>query len=158
MHANVLASLIAVAISAPAVARSNGAFVVKQSYAGFVAPDYIRNEKCELYADHVVITKDFGPDNSLVERRAITLTGDVGALIERATGETVTSTPNLICDGPSTTILTYRGGDGDTPTGPTLFQTGGCGTPTEKRDGGASQILTAIIDNYCPTTYQAARP
>jgi hypothetical protein len=125
--------------------------IVKSNGSGFVSADWNRSETCEIYSNRVVITRNFGLDNAIVETRAIELVGDIAAVIVKAAAEPLTETDNFLCDGPSSFI--FAGAPGSEVT---LFSTGGCGSPEQVRNGGASQILTDMVLTYCPKLHDSA--
>jgi len=84
----------------------------------------------------------------LAEERKITLTGNVKKVIELAKEEKVEEKDNMLCDGPSTSIV--AGGEND---GVLIYSTGGCGSPRKQRTGVNSQKLRSIVDIYCPQTF-----
>ncbi len=115
---------------------------MKSTSSGLVPPDFVRSESCEVYSDRVVVTRHYGPI-TLEETKRVTLTGDIAKVISKASGEETTETGTSPCDGPTTFIAA-----GDT----VLYFSGSCGSPTERREGPASEILRDIVDNYCPQT------
>jgi len=128
--------------------------VTKHNGGGFVPPEWARYEKCEVHTDKVVITRNYGVERSVgfkyTETRAIQLSDPVKNVLKKAKTEPVKTKPNFLCDGPSTTILSQDG----TAT-VTLYNTGGCGTPSEERNGPASKMLRDLVDSFCPKTFRA---
>jgi hypothetical protein len=134
-------------LAAPAFA-SNDALVTKSSYPGYTSPDWVRTERCEVYLDKVVITRNFGYSGesgfTATETRPVTITPSILAVIERAKTEELKETPNGLCDGPGTGVSSGE---------LVLFSTGGCGSPRLERNGGGSRMLRDLADTYCPKTY-----
>src|SRR5262249_45530934 len=120
------------------------ALITKTNFPGFTPAFAIRTENCELFADRVVITRQFGLEHGIRETRQIELFASIDKLIAEAAAESVVSTPNFLCDGPGTVVSA-----GDV----LLYSTGGCGTPSNERAGHASAVLRDMIDAYCPTTH-----
>jgi len=134
------------------------ALISKTSGGGFMAPEYAGYERCDVYADKVVLTHQYGMVREtalqLVEERNIKLSGDVATVIEKARAEQETTKPNNLCDGPSTSI-TANPAQGEAVV---LFSTGGCGSPEHSRDGVYSSKLKNIVNVYCPQTYKFSNP
>jgi len=128
------------------------AIITKHSGGGFMMPDHAGFERCEVFADKVVITHQYGMQSptalALVEERKVSLTGDYYLVIEEAKKEPVTEKENMLCDGPSSDIR--AGGEAD---GVLLFTTGGCGSPRKERQGVNANKLRGIVDIYCPKTF-----
>lgn len=138
------------------VASASDPIVSKSSGGGYTLPEWSRWESCLVYGDHVDITKVYGsgPDRvELKERRDISLTASAGSLATIAAAEAVDEVENPLCDAPETTV--WMGGAASEAS--VLFQTGGCGSPRKSRNGPASDALRAIVNIYCPTTYDSAR-
>lgn len=138
-------------VSAPAFAAP-AALVTKTNGSGHVHPDYYRSEKCEVFADRVVITRAYGMGvNGLktVETLNVSVAGDLKQVIANATAANVAEKENMLCDGPSTTIST-----GNT----LLYSTGGCGTPRKEREGAAARALRSLVDAHCPVTHDFSQP
>jgi hypothetical protein len=125
------------------------ALVTKVSGSGFVMPDWARSERCEVFADKVVTTRTFGGSDedgrfTVRDVRRIHITAGISRILARAAAEAETSTPNDLCDAPSSSITaaTEQGSF-------TLFNTGGCGSPRIERNGGASGMLIELANRYC---------
>lgn len=134
------------------MAAPSKALISKHSGGGFMAPEYAGFERCEVFADKVVLTHQYGMQQAtaltLTEERKVALTGDVKKVIELAKAEAVEEKENMLCDGPSTSIT--AGGEADPVL---LFTTGGCGSPRKQRNGVYSNKLRSIADIYCPNTF-----
>lgn len=125
------------------------ALVTKVSGSGFVMMDWVRSERCEVFVDKVVTTRSFGGSDedgrfTVRDVREIHITAGINRILERAAAEAETSTPNNLCDAPSSSITaaTEQGSF-------TLFDTGGCGSPRIERSGGASGMLIELANRYC---------
>ena len=120
--------------------------IEKTSGGGGTPPEYQRFERCFVYQDYVEVVHSYGTNNRVIlnERRNVAISGNLQALISQAAQEKLESTPNLLCDAPTTQTASR---------GVLLFSTGGCGTPKRERQGFASMRLKEIINLYCPTTY-----
>ena len=153
MKSKIIAAFITMMVTAPAFAGYAGPLIVKTSGGGYMHPDWVRSEKCELYLDKVVITKNFGHEHAMKETRKIELSGDLFSLIEQAATETVSLEDNYMCDGPSTGIYAVQILPTDETENLPLFSTGGCGSPTKTRVGVYSSKLVDMVSVYCPKTY-----
>lgn len=125
------------------------ALVTKVSGSGYVMADWVRSERCEVFADKVVTTRTFGGSEedggfTVKDVRRIQITAGINRILERAAAEAETSTPNNLCDAPSSSI-TAAAEQGSF----TLFNTGGCGSPRIERNGGASGMLIELANRYC---------
>jgi hypothetical protein len=145
---------------------SNMAYALKQipliekiSGGGFMPPEYMRSEKCEVFADRVVRNKSFGVNAdhfiTLHEEFPIHLGGDLNLLISLAAQEPEKRGTDQICDAPSTQIVAHQVGAKAGDQGFVIFSSADCGTTSIKRDGPHSAALTEIVDMYCPQTWNA---
>lgn len=131
-------------VSASAFAESP--LITKLNHSGFTPPEYSRSEKCEVYSNRAVITRQIGVTGGHVtstEVRNFKLQGAMKQLLQNAANATLEEKENLLCDGPHTTVSA-----GST----LLYATGGCGAPRKERQGAAAMQLRAIIDEFCPVT------
>ncbi|WP_141735148.1 hypothetical protein [Oligoflexus tunisiensis] len=128
------------------------ALITKTNATGYTAPEHVRLETCELFLDKVIITNQYGADaDSTVtsrEVRNVTFSESIFNILEQAGAETLSSSNNYVCDGPTTSISSHHAG-----TDLVLFETGGCGSPRLERQGAASLILLDMITAYCPTVH-----
>lgn len=131
--------------------------ISKSSGGGFMMPEYAGGERCDLYSDRVVISNTFGMQGptavAIAETRAISLKGNLQAIINQAKTEQVTTKPNNLCDGPATSIVANDG----SANGVLLFSTGGCGSAERTRNGIASDKLRNLVNLFCPKTYSFAQ-
>jgi hypothetical protein len=133
------------------LAFADSAIVRKSNSSGYTAAQWVRTEACEVFRDKVVISKNFGFSPAGVTLRQelpVAISGDVDQVIRNAKAEKEKHDPNMLCDGPSTTVETF-----DKKASITLFSTGGCGSDRVMREGPASSALREIADQYCPKTY-----
>jgi hypothetical protein len=134
-----------------AVAADVQPLITKTSGGGFTPPEWARYEKCDVFANHVLIVKHYGVGANafeLKEDRKITLTAGIQNSIKLAKTEQLEEKDNGLCDAPGTTITL---GSGETAT--VLFTSGGCGSPRKERAGPHSTALKDIVNTYCPQTY-----
>jgi hypothetical protein len=124
--------------------------IVKRNATGYVTPESSREEVCEVYSDHVLITRTYGDHLVQKENRPVHISNLKEAILG-AFNETVSSTPATMCDGP-TTVTSAEILGLSTPT-IVLFQTGECGQPRLFREGPESQNLRDIVDSFCPVTH-----
>lgn len=154
MQFNVVAFAFVAVSAIPSAAFAADPLVVKSNYPGYVHPAWLRTETCEIFADRVVITRRFGAldDGSFTtsESRAVTVSDGIEQVIANAAGETLGETPNGLCDGPSTQVSARRAGERGEEL--VLFNTGGCGSPRQERDGVFTKMLRDLVDVYCPKT------
>lgn len=125
------------------VFASEKALITKVKYPGFVHPDFAVIVSCEVFLNHVSITKTFGNGDSrvvLTEAKNINIAGNIEKLISAAAADKIQETPNNLCDAPST--ATMIGSE-------VLFSSGGCGSPQKERQGGAAYLLRSMVDGYC---------
>jgi hypothetical protein len=120
------------------------ALLTKTNFPGFQPAFSIRTEHCELFADRVVITRQFGLTHGIRETRQIQLFADLKLLIAEAAAEELKSNANSLCDGPGTVVSA-----GDV----LLYSSGGCGVAGSERVGHATKQLRDMIDLYCPITH-----
>jgi hypothetical protein len=125
------------------------ALVTKMSSSGYVMADWARSERCDVFADKVVTTRSFGASEedgrfTVMDVRRIQITAGIDKVLARAAAEDETSTPNNLCDAPSSSITAAQGQGTFT-----LFDTGGCGSPRIERKGGASGMLIELANRYC---------
>lgn len=149
-------SLALLVAAAPAFAAPyDGPLVVKTNGSGYVSPEYWQSEKCEVFLDKVVITKQFGIDEGFMatETRQLTLTDSIRTTITKAAAAQLTSKDNGLCDAPSTSVVAYKADASGNAKAVELFSTGGCGSPRLERQGGAAWALRKLVDSYCPTTH-----
>jgi hypothetical protein len=141
-------TLVAASIS---VAAEEKPYITKTSGGGYVHPDYTQWEKCEVYRDHVLVSKLYGSGDTKTvsnEVRPVKFDGNLSEVVKKAAAEKVVEKDNGLCDGPSTTIKAED---------VVIFSTGGCGSKRIAREGPFSRRLTLIVDNYCPTTHDFNR-
>ncbi len=147
------AFILSMALAASAFAANTKPFLTKSSGGGFTMPEYAGGERCELYADKVVVSHQFGMVQPtalrVIEEKKVNLIGNIRLVIEKAASEEVTTKPNGLCDGPSTSITADNGQQEPV----LLYVTGGCGSPARERNGVYSSKLREIIDLYCPKTF-----
>ena len=129
--------------------------MIKSSGGGFVSPEYINSETCSLFTDRVVISKNFGSargGNAMSFERTLPakLSGDMVKILQLASAEKTTETPNGLCDGPATHIAAQIPGSAEPIV---LYSTGGCGNPKIQRQGANSRNLMTIINEFCQKTY-----
>lgn len=137
-------SMLALTLMAP--------FLIKSSGSGFVHPNWSRSEKCEVFNDHVLMTRTYARESLEYIFPYQAEAGTVLEMIEKAMGEKVIQEPNYLCDGPATYIkATFQkdGVDQDL----VLYSTGGCGSPKIVRQGPFSSALIDIASTFCPTTH-----
>lgn len=123
--------------------------VTKVSGGGHMMPEYAGTIRCDVYPNKVVITNVNGFSGptafTMVEERKISLSSDLKAVIEAAKAAKIVETPNMLCDGPTTSIV--AGEDVG------LYFTGACGSPKRVRQGLAAQKLVNLVGQFCPLTY-----
>lgn len=123
---------------------SGSALLVQTNYSGgFIGPDNSYSERCQVFQDRVVI--DYGLGGSVVsETRQLSNGASLKKLISRASEEQLTLEDNFLCDGPSSSIMSYSRGMKIK-----LYSTGGCGAPQEKRLGVATDLLLTFLGKFC---------
>jgi len=150
-------SLFVLFLAVNAFAADSKPLITKSSGGGFMMPEYAGFERCEVYADRVELTGGYGFSVPTAlqtqETRQFKITGDIALVIKKATEEQVTEKPNSLCDGPSTGIYAHLDGQEVL-----LYSTGGCGSPEKSRNGGNSNKLKQIVNQFCPKTYQFSDP
>lgn len=128
-------SILALTLAAP--------LLIKASATGFVPVEWSHSEKCEVYANKVVLTKTYG-GKTVSTTYPFSGEESVKDLIEEASHEELQEDDNYRCDGPSTTISAGE---------LLIYSTGGCGSPKKSRQGPGAHALTDIIGTFCPTTH-----
>lgn len=122
--------------------------ITKSSGGGYMMAEVAGGETCNIYQNQVQIIHRLGmhvPTALVVnETRAASVSGNIELVIANAANEKVEQKPNMMCDGPSTTITA-----GDL----LLYSTGGCGSPKQERMGVNSSKLREIAGYYCPRTF-----
>ena len=145
--------LIFMAIGSYSVLASASPLITKVSGGGFTPQEYAGYEKCEVYADKVVITHQMGMHTptaiQLKETRPLAIQGDLNAVIVGAKQEKLEQKDNFLCDAPGTSIVAHLPAQEEVM----LFTTGGCGSPRQERVGALSAKLRNIVGLYCPKTY-----
>jgi hypothetical protein len=136
-------SILALSVMAP--------FLLKVSGTGFVHPDWARSEKCEVFNDHVLMTRSYARE-SLQYIFPYRSENAVLDLIGKAMEEEVEQEPNYMCDGPATYIKATVQKDG-VDQDLVLYSTGGCGSPKIMRQGPNTSALIDIESTFCPTTH-----
>src|SRR4051794_38271374 len=112
MKAAILVAWLVTASSASA--SVDHPLMSKFNYSGFTAPEWIRNETCHIYANRVVIQRQFGaPGFDVTEERPITIGSTFQQTLNMAAQEELTSIPNGMCDAPSTLVVIYPNADAD---------------------------------------------
>lgn len=106
--------------------------------------DFYFGETCRLYQDRVEVEYRLA-GQVINEVRKISGASLIEKLISQAEQENITENPNMICDGPSTTVIGLEK--------VLLYSTGGCGTPKQIREGGAAFTLMTLVGKYCPETH-----
>ncbi|MBC7659141.1 MAG: hypothetical protein H7249_05470 [Chitinophagaceae bacterium] len=128
-------------------------FLTRTMATGFVAPDYRRVETCEIYKDHVVITKVFGTANPLtsVETKQTSLSGDFDTLLQAAAGtQTVTEPTGTADAGSSGYTATWKKAD----TRVLIILKTDDGLTRVTNPSVAASLLTNVIDGICPSAFQ----
>jgi hypothetical protein len=137
-----------IVLATPAIAATPP-LIVKHSQSGFTPPEYRREETCEVYANRVVIVREYGSgDGSFEQRevRAISLSRGVNAALRKALAEPLEETGGNVCDGPTVQITI-----GPLAGERFLLSTGGCGQPDVERQGAFSDALRKVVESYCPS-------
>lgn len=149
---NSIVTLVLASVASAAFAKEP--LIVKTNNSGYVHPDWVRSEKCEIFTDKVVLTRGFGGLDTgrfvATEERVVNITSGIEQVVINAVAETLNEKPNGLCDGPSTRV-TARQATGEDAV---LFATGGCGSPQQTRDGAYSKMLQDLVDLYCPVTHK----
>lgn len=125
--------------------------IIKMSATGFTPIEWARTERCEVFSDQVLMTRTYARTEVKYEF-PFTLQGSIEHLIEEAADEKMTSEPNYMCDGPSTSVKATYQKDGIAQE-VLLYSTGGCGSPKKQRSGPNSLALIDIASTFCPTTH-----
>lgn len=150
-----LIALLVLVLGATAQANTETKpLIVKSSSAGFAPVDYVFGEKCEVYADKVVITKAYGMGETKTELSQtipVKITGNLDLLLEKVAQETLEEKENMMCDAPGTSIRAMGSED------IVLYSTGGCGSPRLERVGPFSTRLKNMVNFYCPKTFDYQR-
>jgi hypothetical protein len=146
----ILSALVGLCLASAAGADP---LIVKSNFSGYTPAELVRTERCEVHADKVRIVSDFGAAEELsfqlTEDTPITLSAGIANVLRAAGNETLESTPDYVCDAPSTIVEAFPGG----ANGPlVLFTSGGCGTARQLRKGAATQMLLDLVNKFCPTT------
>lgn len=153
MKASIVSFLLA---SVASTSFGAEAIITKGNYSGFVQADYVRTELCEVFADKVVITHYYGANEDgiikTVEERQVAVGGSIQSVVAKAAAEAITVTNNSLCDGPSTSIEAHLEG-ANANEKILLFNTGGCGSSSQSRNGANAQMLVDLVNQYCPITY-----
>lgn len=159
MGGNMKSIMLTVLLTTAVLGAEPKPLITKVSGGGFTIPEYAGYERCELFADKVVITNQLGMHVptalQLVETRTVSISGDIQKVIELSKAEKVSKKPNNLCDGPSTHISANLTGEAEPVL---LFSTGGCGSPRLQREGANAQKLRTMVDSYCPKTYDFSDP
>ena len=67
--------------------------------------------------------------------------------------ENLISSPNYLCDGPTTNITASTSDESLV-----LFDSGACGSDRLERQGPKTELLTRIVNQYCPVTHDIVGP
>jgi hypothetical protein len=148
-------ALASLALSTMAEARYVGPVLVKETKTGFVLPEFAKAEKCEIFADRVVITTKFASGLQSVTTTPNSLQGDVQGLLQKASKGTQvkvagqTDAPsvrhfgNIINPNDSVSYvgLTYE----NSATGEFIIN-----------QSAEARTLRFVIDTLCPNTQQGS--
>jgi hypothetical protein len=145
---------VAVFSLSSSIAFSQTPIVKKVNMTGFSLPEEVFTETCTLYDDHVLITRSYGENMAITERRELRLTGSMIDLLTKVKNENMLIEENNVCDGPHTEITAYLPSQDGAASSMTLFKTGGCSAPQETRDGSYSLQLRRMVASYCPKTHK----
>ena len=150
-----LLSSLLISLSSFAVPTRLNPRIMKVNSTGFVTPEARRVETCEVYSDHVLITRTFGNHLVQKENHPVQISSLQETILE-ALNEPVSSALSTVCDGPTTTTTAEILGS-SLPT-VVLFESGRCGRPRLFREGGQSENLRDLVDTFCPVTYDPQKP
>lgn len=137
--------------SAAQAARSGSLPLLRlTNTSGLVPAAYVKSETCDIYADGVIITRQYGSPvrANFVEKKTIVLTGEIAQLIEEASKEKLENMEPMPCDGPSSSIEAPRAGESVV-----LFSALGCSDAVKTRAGGAANTLRNIVKSVCPEAW-----
>lgn len=127
--------------------------LVKFSGTGFVPRNWARTEKCEIFANHVVVTKTYG---EAVVSYELPFSSDEALvdMIQLASQEQIEEVDNGLCDGPATYIKANIFAEEHAEmTDLVLYATGGCGSPRKMRQGPYTNALIDLTATFCPTIH-----
>lgn len=145
----IAAALATFVISAPAFASNVSPLLRSTANSGFTMPQYMYGSVCEIFPAKVVITKTFGsPTIGYTNSKTIQIQGNIQSLIATASQEAVEEQPTP-CDGPSFEITGRQILPTDAVQNVVLKSSGGCGTPSQTRNGPATTMLLNLIDSLC---------
>ncbi|WP_440056887.1 hypothetical protein ACSLBF_18570 (plasmid) [Pseudoalteromonas sp. T1lg65] len=153
-------SALLVSLSLFATAAAAQPLITKTSGSGFVMPDYVKTETCEVFSNYVKVDTQYGVyegrklSTSETINQQINNHADINKLIALAAEEELAVTGNYICDAPGTAITaSYFDANTAEYKDVVLFRSGGCGSDRLERNGPFSNMLKSVVNKHCPTTH-----
>lgn len=144
-------------VSSMAQARYIGPILVKETRTGFTVPEFSKSEKCEIYADRVVLTTIFGGTGNLqsVKTTPHTLTGDIQGLLKKASQGTQAKLSGSV-DGNSVRHFGNIINPNDTVRYVGFYYENGATGELIINQSSEARSLKFVIENLCPNMLQGS--
>lgn len=144
-------------VSGMAEARYVGPLLVKETRSGFTAPELAKAEKCEIFADRVVLTTIFGGPGKLqtVKTTQVAFQGDSQGLLQKASkGNQAKYSAGV--DGTSVRHFGFIINPNDTTSYVGLYYENSATGELIINQSSEARLLKNVIDTLCPNTLQGS--
>lgn len=146
-------------MSSVAEARYVGPLLVKEASTGFVIREYAKSQKCEVYADKIVLTTTFGGAGPItsVETKNQTLSGDTINVLKQASKAKLVSQTGAV-DGPTVKYTGFLINPNDSVTKVMIYDENGGSGQIMTNPSSEALVLKNILNDLCPNTLQGIGP
>lgn len=122
-------------------------FLVKTSSNFAAKPELVKSEKCEVYSDRVVVTKNFfGKTLSYTINLKTDSLSDLVSMAKNEELEVLGTSTS--CEGARTKVMAY-----DNSEEVLLYSSMSCDDALKMRQGVYTYSLIEIANTFCPKTY-----
>lgn len=143
-------------ISGMAEARYVGPLLVKETRSGFTLPELARSEKCEIFADRVVLTTKFGGTGlQSVKTTQVAFQGDSQGFLQKASkGNQAKYSASV--DGTSVRHFGFIINPNDSSSYVGLYYENSATGELIVNQSSEARLLKNVIDTLCPNTLQGS--
>ncbi len=143
-------------ISALAEARFLGPLLVKETRSGYTAPELAKAEKCEIFADRVVLTTRFGGSGlQSVKTTQVAFQGDAQGFLQKASkGNQAKYSASV--DGTSVRHFGFLINPNDSTSYVGLYYENSSTGELIVNQSSEARLLKNVIDTLCPNTLQGS--